>query len=187
MHKHRVLIILVLVAAIFVEGCKSKPERKKMPGMSFTNGFFNEQQSTQAEQPRFIVSDTLMGRSRYFSIAIPDPSSDSTALAMLQSCKLVAGLLYNALVKEGDKGVVIDLCSNEEQTYQTELTVDQKDGFSLPVKLLWNNKSRQRAFQFLNGLQGMTEFQYTLTKGELPVTARWYLTQNCFYAESQIK
>ncbi|HMH33283.1 MAG TPA: hypothetical protein VK543_09655, partial [Puia sp.] len=112
MQKIAVLTMSLLLMTWIISGC-GRPERKKMPAFSSFDGGF-ENPGLAGALP-FYISDTNMyinGHSADFlCIAMPSPIFDSLAWNMVTTYSQVAVPLFNQLVQEGRKGVVIDLRS----------------------------------------------------------------------------
>ncbi len=175
------LILPCLVLALILSLATScgRPDRKKMPEFSNLTGQFDEG-SAASEKETFIVTDTTINAEHFFCISVPDASSDSLSWAMLQIYKPLARILYDAMKKVGDKGVVINLCTSQDQQQRTDLDVKCKDEFSLPVVLIWDNASRIRTAEFINRINELHGFKCTIVAGNEGGSAKSYSTENCF-------
>jgi hypothetical protein len=166
------LLILCLIISC------DRPERKKMPDYSFFTDSFDKQFRVSRVEP-FIIGDTTLNGGHFFCISVSNPSSDSVGLEMLQTYQCLAKILYNAILKQGDVGVLINLCRDVDQQ-RTDFIVIRKNEFSLPVVLLWDNSSKSRAMEFINAVNHLKDFMCTRSGGKEFGRAEKFSTEDCF-------
>jgi hypothetical protein len=170
--------LIIILMLPFIYSC-GRPPRKKMPDLSILTEPFNEQSAFSTKEP-FIASDTTLNGEHFFSISVPAVSSDSLGWAILQSNQPFAGILYDAMIRLGEKGVLINLCNSQVQQHRTDLTLARKDEFSLPVVLLWDNSSELRMAEFMDAVNQLKNFKCTIIGGGAPGRIEKCLTQHCF-------
>ncbi|HSZ33170.1 MAG TPA: hypothetical protein VK772_07655 [Puia sp.] len=183
--KYPIYSCLFFVFILELIGSCGPPERKKMPAFSYLNEAVSQLSLPKKNEP-FIVGDTTINNEQFFSISIPNGASDSMAFRMLRTYQPVAKILYDAMIKQGDKGVVIDLCNNGDPQHTTNLNVTFLDQFSLPVVLIWNFSTESRVAGFINKLSQLDNFKYTVIRTDEQVGLVRYSTEDCFRFPSNI-
>jgi hypothetical protein len=154
----RVLLALCLTAIIGCSGLGSGPSlpgRKKMPDLTFDDDNFEGVPAFQNRPTNFLpaygfnVQETelsINGTTQGFvSIALPDPSTDEATVNLLEGLKPFALTLLSGWAQQQRNGVAIDLSAhNGEIIHRSDYKLEQSNGFSIPLVLIWDRNSESR-------------------------------------------
>lgn len=167
---------LLIVSAGFLFSCSEpaggagRPDRKKM----FT---LNDQELTgecnfarpahELQQTSFGMHDvdlTVNGiRGTYVSLAMPDASCDSAAIAMALTCKPFAVTLLSQWAKQEKKGVLFDLRHNyNNDELRSDYVVESPGMRSVPVTFLYDRYSANRVAGYINTIKLVPALQCKL-------------------------
>lgn len=154
----------LLLSSAFVAcgGGAALPERKKFPMFTDT-GLAGDiplyafaTQDSKSGMPfatGYVDLSTEGSSTSYYSIALPDNSYDSLALSLVNNYKPLALPLISQWIKQsGGTGFMLDLRSSSNSGNRVDYTVNVS-GITVPVVLLWDNRSASRAETFVKLLQ----------------------------------
>jgi hypothetical protein len=165
MYLSKITYIGFLIIAISVSSCEVRmPERKKMPALFGIDNSF-ENRSDIVDGPPFFFSETVMEGGNYFTIAIPDASSDSVAISLVRHYESMSCMLYRSLMSHGDKGLLIDLRSGintyvrSNGTGRMDFQLIKKNEFSVPVVVLYDKESQWRISALINEANSLRDMQ----------------------------
>lgn len=158
-----------------VPGGKTRPERKKMFNMNdqvsagectFVSAGYGVQEAPFAMHD---VTMTVNGiRGTYLSLALPDATYDSTAIAMALTCKPFAVPMLTQWANVEKKGVLFDLRNNKNKNeIRTDYIVETPGMFSIPVIFLYDRLSAGRMAGFVNVIQSVPALQCKLVANGL--------------------
>jgi hypothetical protein len=154
---------------------KSRPERKKMFNLN-TRVSAGECTFASAgdgvQEAPFTMHDVTMSangiRSTYLSLALPDATYDSAAIAMALTCKPFAVPLLSQWANQEKKGVLFDLRNNNNKAeLRTDYIVQTPGMFSIPVIFLYDRLSAGRMAGFVNVIQSVPALQCKLVASGL--------------------
>ena len=179
----KVLIVVPLIAMGFYScspGGDSLPARKKMPEFASNDGFegavpfSGNSNATAASTFAFktgnIDLDVDGHNQNLVVVAMPDASTDSVALSLVNSVKPFALPMLSGWAKQQGRGVLIDLSShNGEEAYRADYVLQKPDDFSIPVVLMWDNASASRVVLLKEVLDDVPSISLSCTSGNDPL------------------
>lgn len=178
MHLKSIGIAVAIMFTAMMYGCQAdgkKPERKKMPELAGYNGFYDGGLNPgygQAERGFFAENITLQtadGPQNFFNIPLPDATADSLAINLVNNIKPFALLLLNQWAREHKSGVLLDLSTHHNgASYQSNFTLRQEGGFSIPVIIRWDQASAYRLAEVKTLTQTMPAINLNFVSGDKP-------------------
>jgi hypothetical protein len=153
------LIALCLEATI--SGCQgggasSLPTRKKMPDLTmedenlegtpaFENPVMNKNAGGYAFNAQNIDLDVGGISQGFISVSLPDASTDSATVNLLESLKPFALPLLSGWAQQQRHGVAIDLSAhNGDAVHRSDFMLEQRNGFSFPLVITYDRLSAYR-------------------------------------------
>jgi hypothetical protein len=163
---------LILFAGFFQTGCMPgvSPERKKMPGYLQYDAFesnypFSSKLESMQGGLGFATEEVDLsgnGKNQHcIAVPLPDASFDAMVISMFESYKMFAIPLLTEWGKQNRNGVILDLRANREQTgSRSDYMLEKSGEFSIPVMLIWDEASANRAHTFTQMLQNLSGINF---------------------------
>lgn len=182
-----VLWAILLLSGI-LQACSGRPARKKMPDLTDLSlaleGIASDSKAATDEWP-FYTSDTLILEGRqtanFLAVTLPFPTRDSVLWEMVKSWSVLSGPLLSEWAKMGKDGVLIDLRTHAGASVERAdyiLESHPQASHSIPIVLLWDAGSRNRAAYFTVACQSLPEWGIRLVGTS--ETGGQVFRQDCF-------
>jgi hypothetical protein len=161
----------------------SVPSRKKMPDFSDDDNDFeisapfnnaaksqrNEEFSFTASNVDLMMNGTMQG---FVSIPLPDETTDSAAISLVNTVKPFAMMLLSSWAKQQRHGVLIDLSKHAgSQVYRTDYLLKKSGGFAIPVVVMWDQFSAGRVTTLKAIAYGLQDVSLTCLSDNDPSAA----------------
>ncbi len=163
------ILVVICCTIIFFCGCEQRPARKKLPDISFMQGW-EEMPLAKKERAPFFIYDTAVIQNgkpvNFLCISIPNPAQDSMALNVAASYEPFASSLMQQWQKNNHKGVLIDLRSKDDNSERADFllkkNIEEDGSIKIPIVLLWNGGSDYRADYFIKAIASFPEIKCNL-------------------------
>jgi hypothetical protein len=152
-----------------------KPERKKMPELSGYDGFYDGGLNPGADQGEAgfaaenITIETADGPQNFINIPLPDASTDSLAINLVNDVKPFALPLLNNWAREHKSGILLDLSKHHNGTSnEGNFILRENGGFTIPVIIRWDQASAYRLAEVKALIQTMPAINLNFISGDNP-------------------
>jgi hypothetical protein len=168
------LMLMVSVLTGCAAGTK-KPERNKMPELNSFQDFDDQGFAATGAGIEYGLTTTSLtletqdGMQSFVRIPLPDASTDSVTIKLVNTMKPFALPLLSAWSAEQKSGVMLDLSSHKGGvTHRTNYVLAVSGGPHIPIMILWDQGSAYRAAMVKSLVAGVPYVSLNLTSGDDP-------------------